>query len=42
MNEGTRYETTMHPPKVVQDSDAYYLIMDGKIKRVTPPPSLRS
>ncbi len=23
MNEGTRYGTTMHPRKVVQDSDAY-------------------
>jgi hypothetical protein len=23
MNEGTRFGTTMHSPKVVQDSDAY-------------------
>jgi len=42
MNEGTRFGTTMHLPKVVQDSDAYGQIMDGKIKRVAPLPSLRS
>lgn len=42
MNEGTRFGATMHSPKVVQDSDAYPQIMDGKIKRVVPPPSLRA
>ena len=42
MNEGTRFGTTTHSPKVVQDSDAYPHIMDGKIKRVAPLPSLRS
>jgi len=42
MNEGTRYGTTVHPRKGVQDSDAYPQIMDGKIKRVAPLPSLRS
>jgi hypothetical protein len=39
MTEGTRFGTTMHSPKVVQGSDAYPLIMDGKIKRVAPLPS---
>jgi hypothetical protein len=42
MNEGTRYGTTMHPRKVVRESDAYQERDDGKIKRVAPPPSLRS
>lgn len=42
MNEGTRFGTTMHLPKVVQDSDAYPQIMDGKIKRGSPLPSLCS
>ena len=53
MNEGTRYGTTVHPRKGVQDSDAYLgracktrtltsQIMDGKIKRVAPLPSLCS
>jgi hypothetical protein len=37
MNEGTRFGTTMHPRKVVQDSDAYQKGDDGKIKRVAPP-----
>lgn len=36
MNEGTRFGATMHSPKIVQDSDAYHQIMDGKIKRVAP------
>ncbi len=42
MNEGTRFGPTVHLLKVVQDSDAYPQIMDGKIKRVAPLPSLRS
>lgn len=43
MNEGTRFGPTVHLLKVVQDSDAYGpQIMDGKIKRVAPLPSLRS
>jgi hypothetical protein len=42
MNEGTRYGTTVHLLKVVQDSDAYENSDEGKIKRVAPPPSLRS
>lgn len=42
MNEGTRFGTTMHSPKVVQDSDAYDWIMDGKIKRVAPLPAPRA
>jgi hypothetical protein len=39
MNEGTRFGTTTHSPKVVQDSDAYTQTTDGKIKRVTPRPA---
>ena len=35
MNEGTRFGTTMHSPKVVQDSDAYLPSTDGKIKAPT-------
>ena len=35
MNEGTRFGTTMHPLKVVQDSDAYLQSTDGKIKAPT-------
>jgi hypothetical protein len=35
MNEGTRFGTTMHSPKVVQDSDAYLQSTDGKIKAPT-------
>ena len=42
MNEGTRFGTTMHLPKVVQDSDAYGRLRDGKIKRLAPLPELRS
>jgi hypothetical protein len=33
MNEGTRYGTTMHPRKVVQDSDAYGLTLTTRLGR---------
>ena len=39
MNEGTRFGTAMHSPKVVQDSDAYTQSTDGKGK--APPPDGR-
>jgi hypothetical protein len=34
MYERTRYGTTLHFQKVVQGSDAYIPVTDGKIKRV--------
>jgi len=54
MQQRTRYGTTVHSRKVVQDSDAYHSQKavqdsdayprpkDGKIKRVSPLPELRS
>ena len=39
MNEGTRFGTAMHSPKVVQNSDAYTQSTDGKGK--APPPDGR-
>jgi hypothetical protein len=42
MYERTRFGTTLHSQKVVQDSDAYRPTVDGKIKRVSPLPELRS
>ncbi len=35
MQQGTRYGTTTHSRKVVQDSDAYIRATDGKIKAPT-------
>jgi hypothetical protein len=35
MQQGTRYGTTTHSRKVVQDSDAYVRATDGKIKAPT-------
>ncbi len=42
MNEGTRFGTTMHSRKIVQEPDAYGRATDGKIKRTFVRGSLRS
>ncbi len=42
MYERTRYGTTLHFQKVVQGSDAYIRATDGKIKRDSSLPELRS
>jgi hypothetical protein len=36
MHERTRFGTTPHSQKVVQDSDAYGVKREGKIKAVAP------
>ena len=42
MYERTRFGTTLHFQKFVQDSDAYEVEVDGKIKRTSVRGSLRS